>query len=82
MPNPSKTYPHIDQNKWLRVRQAAANYGIRIDRDQGNGNGWGIELGWNYESGNQALTIEITSSSFLISADSALTFVDALIRMA
>lgn len=81
-----KTYENIYPKQWNAIKQAAANYGIRIETAIGEGGAFGVTLKWNWKyqaavAATPTLCIDILGAGLMTQTE-AMQFVDDIITNA
>ncbi len=76
-----KVYKDVTKERWERIRQAAAGYGIRIEENTGEGEAFMVRLRWCFGPASKSLAIAILDAGMLQPAE-ALNFVDGIIQSA
>lgn len=76
-----RIYNRVTPEKWQAIQQAAATYGLNIQRHVGHDNAFGVSFGWKFSEANERLKIEIKDAGF-VGLDHALSFIDGIIIQA
>ena len=76
-----KVYQNVTKERWLRIRRAAAQYGITIEENTGEGEAFMVRLRWCFGPASKSLAIAILDAGIL-QPHEALNFVDGIIQSA